>query len=278
MDANTTTGRRKSVWTILTVLVSVVILLQLALLFQRQVMLQRLGTGDDSSPAPTLGQRLRANIPWGRKARPASASVTPDTVWDHSSRMARMHTRINHMFQEAFDDSFRFPLAPAVASSPPTSNGSAPPDPFRRMHDMHREIDALFQEALREASRAHAGFDDGWSDLAVTPGMTVKDAGASYQLSVALPDVDKTDIQLSLEGSILTLKVEQNQTRTPENGSPAPSTTRSRRISRFEQRIRLPGADPDPGHVQATLEQGILRIVVPKRSGNEYEQGAIKVI
>lgn len=280
METNETTGRKRSVWTILTVLVSIVILLQLALLFQRQVMLRRSGSPDSSSPVLTAGQRIRSLLPWSRKTTPApsSVSVTPDTVWDHSSRMARMHSRINRMFQEALDDNFRFPLAPAVASSPPTSNGSAPPDPLRRMHDMHREIDALFQEALHDSAWRHAGFDDGWADLAVTPGMTVKDNGENYELRVALPDVDKADIQLSLEGSVLTLKVEQNRTTASEQTSPSRASSHSRRISRFEQRIRLPGADPDPNHVKASLEQGVLRIVVPKRSGNEYEQGAIKVI
>ena len=204
--------------------------------------------------------------------------VTPDTVWNDSLRMARMHSRINRMFEEAFNESFRFPLAPAVASSPPTSNGSAPPDPFRRMHDMHREIDALFQEALRDARWSHASFDDGWANLAVTPGMTVKDLGERFEITVSLPDVDKSDIRLVLDGSILTLYVDHSDSRQEPAKAPASGTVASRRISRFEQRIRLPGSDPEPGHVKATLENGILRIVVPKRTGKDYEQGEVKVI
>lgn len=276
METTGTTQRKNPAWTVVTILLSVAILLQLGILFQRQVLLQRRSVATEGA-TDSWAQRLSNRLSWLGRSRqaPPPAAITPDTVWDGSTRMAQMHAHINRMFEEAFHDSFRFPLAPAVVSSPPTSNGSAPPDPFRTMRDMRREIDALFNEALRETHGRHAGFDDGWADLAITPGMTVKESGESYEITVALPSVDKSDIHLNMDGTILMLRVDHSEA---TKAGTAPATTHSRRISRFEQRLKLPAADPDPAHISASFENGILRIVVPKRSGNDYERGSIKVI
>jgi len=121
------------------------------------------------------------------------------------------------------------------------------------------------------------GFDEGWSDLALTPGMSVKDTGEVYEITVALPSVDKSDIQLGMDGSILTMVVghqENQESRKNETSQPA---MRSQRITRYEQRLRLPGADSNPEHIKATFENGILRIVVPKQTENSRPSGTIKV-
>ncbi|GEM_PF-4972396 len=276
METSETTRRGRPVWTALTILLGIVCLLQLGLLFQRQLLLKN-RTVLPARASVSLGNRIRNLLPWNRRTpvQDAPATITPDTVWDGSTRIAQMHSRINRLFEEAFHDSFSLPLAPAVVSAPPASNGSAPSDPFRRMRDMHRQIDVLFQEAIQDVHGRHAGFDDGWADLAITPGMTVKDTGESYDITVALPSVNKSDIRLVMDGSILTLLVDHSETRDAAGDSAA---MRSRRISRFEQRIKLPGADPDPDRITASFQDGVLRIVVPKRPGNEYEKGSIRVI
>lgn len=181
------------------------------------------------------------------------------------------------MFEQAVDNSFSIPLAPAVVHSPGKENASAPPDPLSFIRDMRREIDGLFKEAMQDLHGNNRGFDDGWSNLAITPGMTVNNKGDAYEITVALPSVDKSDIQLGMDGSILTLIVGHKESRSvPERLSAPPM--RSQHISRFEQRLRLPGADPNPDHIKAFFEKGVLHIKVPKTPSTEQKTGAIKVI
>ncbi len=254
------------------VLLCVVILLQLGILFQRQ--------GRSASSVPDLPsrsstiERLTKLIPI-RKPSSAPVSITPETVWDDSLRMALMHSQINRMFNKAISDNFRISPAPAVMSPPATSDGRAPFDPFIMMLEMHREIDGMFMEAMREMPARSHGFDEGWSELSLTPGMSVKDTGTAYVVTVALPNVDKSDIQMGINDSVLSLIIGRQDTR----DSKTPQTTqRSQRISRFEQRIRLPGADSNPEAITASFEQGILRIVVPKQKGTAQSPGVIRII
>lgn len=251
------------------VLLCAVILLQLGIFFQRHVQSRR-----------TTMTTPHATPHWTSKLipghRPSPPSVTPETVWDSSSRMNQMHAQINRMFEQAFRDSFRISLAPAVASSPATSDSSAPLDPFAMMRDIHREIDGMFLEAMHDLPARSRGFDDGWAELALTPGMSVKDTGTAYVITVALPNVDKSDIQLGMNGSILSLVVGHQESCDTHDNNAQP-TRRSQRISRFEQRLRLPGAESNPETIKASFEQGLLRIVVPKQTGSAQPPGTIKV-
>lgn len=257
-------------------LLSIVILLQLAILFQRQMLAASRQTPPASS---AITSWLDRRLPWRRQPVPSTpGAVTPDTVWADATRIAQMHHRINSLFEQAFHDHFAFSLAPAAASTPSTSNGSAPSDPIDMMRAMSREIDMMFEDALNDAQGRHLGFDEGWSDLAITPGMSVKDTNNAYEITVALPSADKSDIHLGMDGTILTLRVEHRETRDASKDANAATLHQSRRVSRFEQRLKLPGADPNPAAINASFKDGVLRIVVPKRQESEYESGFIKVI
>jgi HSP20 family protein len=269
MNDAPTTEKSTRTRLLIIVLLCAVILLQLGIFFQHHVQARRT-TKPASHTAPHWISTL---IP---RHRPTPPAVTPETVWDSSSRMNQMHAQINRMFEQAFRDSFRISLAPAVVSPPATSDSSAPLDPFTMMRDIHREIDGMFQEAMHDLPARSRGFDDGWSELALTPGMSVKDTGTAYVITVALPNVDKSDIQLGMNGSILSLAVGHQESRDTHDQN-AHSTRLAQRISRFEQRLRLPGADSNPEAIKASFEQGILRIVVPKQTGSTQPPGTIKV-
>lgn len=277
MSETATTGTSAWKSPIVIGLLCAIILLQLGVLFQRKMQSRpedhRITPNESRS---SISRWLSGIIPW-RRANNVPAAVTPDTVWDGSIRIAQMHNQINRMFEQAFHDSFRFPLAPAVASPPATSDGSAPPDPFSTMRDIRREIDGMFMAALHDMPVHSHNFDEGWADLALTPGMTVRDTGDVYEVTVALPAVDKSDIQLAMDGSILTLIVGHKESRNSEPRSAAQPAVHSQRISRFEQRLRLPGADSNPDNIKASFKNGVLRIVVPKQTEDNPSSGTIKV-
>jgi HSP20 family protein len=277
MNETKSTGSKPWKGTLVVVLLCAVLLLQLSLLFQHQQQSRsalRSPTPIDASSAPA--RWFSKLIPWHHPT-PTTTTVTPETVWDGSIQMARIHNHINRMFEQAFRDSLTPTPASAIASPLETSDGGAAPELFAMMRDMRREIDGMFTEALRDTPRHAHGFDEGWADLTLTPGISVHDTGGVYEVIVTLPSVDKSDIQLGLDGSILTLIVGRQATRQTQDPDTAHPAVHAQRITRFEQRLRLPGAGSNPENSKATFQNGILRITIPRQAEGERNAGTIKV-
>jgi HSP20 family protein len=188
--------------------------------------------------------------------------------------MERMHSQINRMFEQAFRDSFGLPLAPAAASNATTSGGSAPPS-LHHIDRMRQQIDAMFASAMSDFEGHAARFEDGWSDLAVTPNLSVRDQGAGYEVALQIPGIDKSDIHLSMDGSILDIVVAFDTHRSGQ-GASGQGNWQTHQAGRFERRLKLPGATTRHEDVKAVYDGGVLRITVPKTQGMG-SQGQIAV-
>lgn len=253
MSESTTSSKTPVLLTAVVVLFCVIVLLQLGLLLQRH-----------------LNQRA---LPSTGKARPA-------TVWNSADEMEALHARINRMFDQAFRSPLSIPQPPAAPVTPPAiSRGSAVSsfeDPFEHMRRMQHQIDAMFAGALNELASPPPGFDEGWSRLEITPGFSIRDTGNSYEVTVHLPGVDKSEIQISLDDSVLSLVVNQT-TRTATTTAAGATIRESRQASRFERHLRLPGATGNQEDIRAVFEQGVLRITVPRVPKSESGPKSIKV-
>lgn len=212
-----------------------------------------------------LGLMLQRHL--NRKADSSKAKTGPSAIWNPADEMEAMQDRINRLFEQAFHSPVSNPQPPAAPVTPPSfprgSAASPSPDPFEHMRRMQRQIDAMFAGAMNELAHAPSGFDEGWSRLEITPGFTVREADNSYEITVHLPGVEKSDIQVSLDDSVLSLVVNQTERATTTSASGA-TLGESRRASRFERHLRLPGATGNQDDIRAHFEKGILRITVPK--------------
>jgi len=225
-------------------LTTVIVLLCLVALFQVGLLLQR------------------------HLARPGSLITKPtasDIAWNPDDEIAAMHAQINQMFNQAFSSPFS-PHPPAVAPSPGASDGSAESsldDPIAHMRHMQHQIDALFAGALNTRDLRRTRFDEGWTRLDITPGFNVRDTGNAYEITVQLPGVDKSNIHIQMDHSVLALVVEQNlrQSAVGRNGATVQQSTQT---SRFERHLRLPGATDKPEAIKATYAHDTLHILVPK--------------
>ena len=225
-------------------LTAIVVLLCLVALFQLGLLLQR------------------------HLARPAASlsTASPSTIaWNPDDEIAAMHARINDLFNQAFASPFP-PQPPASMSSPRTSGGSAASpleDPLAHMRRMQRQIDALFNGTMAGQEGRRTRFDEGWAQLDITPGMSVHDAGDSYEVMIQLPGVDKSDIHIQLDHSVLGLVVEKNLRQSAVTGTGS-TVQRSEHTSRFERHLRLPGATDRLEAVKAVYEHEVLHISIPK--------------
>lgn len=255
------------------ILLGIVALLQVTLLVQRQTHLRHDDALFGLRQPPSWWGRLKARFLPGRPTpRP---ELSADTVWDDFHQIEHMHAQINRMFEDAFQMT-GVPLHPALVASNTPSDNTAFLDPMQHMEYMRRRIDTLFASARQYPHDMRMGFEDGWTGLPVTPGLGVRDGGETYEITVPLPGFDRSSIRVTLDGTLLDVAAERHGDASSEKTTNSTWTVRS--ASRFERRLRLPQAAPDPAGVKATYHDGVLRIVVPKAGPGAEASGRIPVI
>jgi len=125
----------------------------------------------------------------------------------------------------------------------------------RRRHTMRRDVDRMMNDAFslfdRMDSMMH--FDDHWKRLHATPTMDMRETPDSYEVVISLPGITESDIEIKLEGQILTIT---GKVRTQEEGQ--------RNYRKFETCIQLPGPVDAEQIAKTNIENGILRISIPK--------------
>jgi HSP20 family protein len=134
----------------------------------------------------------------------------------------------------------------------PLSQGGG--DPFSVLQ---REVNRAFDEVFRgfPAMGRGAAMVGGFA-----PSLDVRETDQGLEISAELPGMSEEDIDLRLEGDLLTLAGEKKEERTQEN---AGMHLTERSFGRFQRSFRLPYR-PDPGQVQAQFEKGVLRITLPR--------------
>ena len=274
MTEDTTTNRKSTrLLTTVIVLLCVVAFLQLGLLLQRHV--AATGGPRDRLPHRTASRTLASRIQSWFVPCPPPGAITPDNVWNQAGEMEHMHAEINRMLERTFHDSHDFPPAPAAESNASTT-GSSAPFPFEHINRMQAQIDAMFARAMNDFDSQRMGFEEGWSELTVTPAMSVRDTGATYEITLQIPGVDKSSLHVSMEGLILDIAVEV-QTQSVASVQAGASAWHTHEVGRFERRLRLPFATSRRDEIKAVYTQGVLRISVPKTPGNAPEAGRIEV-
>ncbi|MBC7164407.1 MAG: Hsp20/alpha crystallin family protein [Roseovarius sp.] len=85
----------------------------------------------------------------------------------------------------------------------------------------------------------------------------------AYRITMELPGVEESDIDISVHDGVVTIKGEKSAAREEEGETWFFS---ERQYGSFSRSFRLP-ADADGDKVEAHLKDGILRMTIPKRSG-----------
>ena len=139
-------------------------------------------------------------------------------------------------------------------------------DPFSLLQ---REVNRAFDEVFRgfpAVGRGAAGLGG------FAPSLDVRETEQGLEVSAELPGMSEQDIELRLEGDLLTLAGEKKDERTQDQGG-LHLTERS--FGRFQRAFRLPYR-PDPGQVQAQFDKGVLRIALP-RPQQQQSGGRIQI-
>jgi HSP20 family protein len=124
-------------------------------------------------------------------------------------------------------------------------------DPLRDIFSLGERINRLFEDI--QAKRSERGC------VAWVPTVDVYETLAEFVVRAELPEVKESDIAISVDRDILKISGEK---KVPREGRYYLQIERS--CGAFSRTFTLP-TDVDHSNIRATLNDGILKIVIPKR-------------
>jgi HSP20 family protein len=134
-------------------------------------------------------------------------------------------------------------------------------DPFQDLRSAQDEM-AQMSPMLAHALGLH-GQQQGSGRATTTawaPALDISERKDAYLVRVELPGVELDDVQITMEGSLLTIQGERH---VPNDSSEQQYHRIERRYGAFRRSITLP-AHVMADAVQVTVEDGVLQILVPK--------------
>lgn len=157
------------------------------------------------------------------------------------------------------------PVAVQRADLPVTAETVSP------ILQLHREIDRLFDAAFRGfgfPTLATTRFPAEWAAM-MKPALDIQETDIHYKIALEVPGVEEKDLQVTLDNDVLTVRGEKRKdTETKEGGF--------HRIERsygsFQRALNLP-ADADQESIKATLNNGVLTILINKREPSAVSKG-----
>ena len=125
-------------------------------------------------------------------------------------------------------------------------------DPFL---SLHREMNRLFDDTFRTLDRGEGGTSN-----AMLPSLDVHEDDKEFCMTVDLPGVAQEDIDLRVEGDMLTIS---GETRREDKRDEKGYHVMERSSGSFRRSLRLP-FEPDPERITAECRNGVLTVHVPK--------------
>jgi HSP20 family protein len=109
----------------------------------------------------------------------------------------------------------------------------------------------------------------------MVPRVSLKETDKAYELEADIPGVEKSDIRISIENRRVTIEAEEKRDAmpqqaegTPQSGQSAQATRVERYYRRYATSFMLP-AEVDDTSAQARLENGVLRLTLPKKQADQ---------
>ena len=145
-------------------------------------------------------------------------------------------------------------------------------NPFREMEDLQRRMSTLFDWSPFRRSTLIADEENitvpEWAPL-----VDIAEDDKEYLIKVELPEVNKDDVQVTVEGGTLTISGE----RKAEKEQKGRKFHRVERYyGRFERSFAIPD-DAEPDNVKAEFKDGVLRVHLPKSEKARPKQIEVKV-
>jgi HSP20 family protein len=140
-------------------------------------------------------------------------------------------------------------------------------DPFYDLLGLKDDVNRLFNLSLTGGTVAAPG------EAIWAPAIDIYEEKGDYIVKADLPGLTKDDIDISVQGSTVTIKGEKKQEREVKEGS---YHCCERSYGRFERSFELPN-DIDASKVKATFKDGVLEITLPQSEAAKPKQIKVDV-
>ena len=117
---------------------------------------------------------------------------------------------------------------------------------------LQREVNRVFDQMFGGAASAPLA--------AFAPSVEMKETDQGLVVTAELPGIDEKDVEVSLEGDLLTLAGQKQQEKTEEKAGVHLS---ERSYGSFRRSLRLPWA-ADPAKAHAGFDKGVLTVTLPR--------------
>ncbi len=113
-----------------------------------------------------------------------------------------------------------------------------------------------------------SGHTNGSQELVTIPSTNISSEEAVFEINVALPGLDKKDVNIMVENHVLTVSYHQEQTKEEQNKNWIRKEFMS---NSFYRAFSLPN-DADPDKVHASMKNGLLKIRVGKKKVSKVKK------
>jgi HSP20 family protein len=141
-------------------------------------------------------------------------------------------------------------MALMVRRSVPAMPVAGRPDPFGELEELHARTEQLLEGFMRGGAGAPGA---AWAPL-----VDIEETDDAWIVEAEVPGARKKDVHVDLQGNelIITGDIKERERK-------GIVRRRTRRTGEFEFRVTLPGG-VDPNNIQASIDDGVLRVSVPK--------------
>ena len=140
-------------------------------------------------------------------------------------------------------------------------------NPFCDLDVLQREVSRLFDGNILRSS------EEDFLAGSWTPQVDIFEDGEAITVSAALPGLSKKDIKINIENHILTIAGERKLAHEDKSDN---YTRVEQFYGSFYRSFTLPNTI-DAGKIDATMDQGILKVTLPKREETKPKQIEVKV-
>lgn len=140
-----------------------------------------------------------------------------------------------------------------------TNASFRPADVFSELNRLQSVLDQVFRPVERSSIRALTG--------ATFPVINVGSTPDAIEVMALAPGLDAKALQLTVDRGLLVISGER-KSEVPEPGESTSVYAQERFTGNFRRVVSLP-EDADPGKVDASYQDGILRVTVAKRESSK---------
>jgi HSP20 family protein len=100
-----------------------------------------------------------------------------------------------------------------------------------------------------------------WNKAMNVPAVNITESENDYKVSLAAPGLKKSDFKINLEGNMLTISSEKEESKDEQD---ARYTRKEYSYSSFRRSFTMP-EEVSPDKIEATYVDGVLRLTLPKK-------------